>query len=190
MPILLGGFSLLFIALSITIFIKSYQPESLITFSSDVSQSSVSGVQRMEQPAIVVDIEGAVLRPGVYRLSQGSRIDDLLGFAGGFAPDADMEGVASSINRAALLADGAKIYIPTKQDDQEGGVREGSAEVMTGLIHVNAASQSELETLAGVGPVTAKKIMNGRPYMRLEELVEKKIISQSVFEALKNQLVL
>ncbi len=188
-PIILGLLSLFFVALSITIFIKSYQPETPIMFSSDVTEASVAGAARVNNTAIVADIEGAVVHPGVYRLPQGSRIDDLLRAAGGFAPDVDTEAVAQSINRAAIVSDGAKIYIPGRGEHE--ALRDaGTSATVTPFVNINAASQAELESLIGIGAVTATKIISGRPYMRLEELVEKKAMGQSLFDKLKEQLTL
>ncbi len=190
MPIIFGVISLLFIVLSITIFIKSYQPVTPITFSSDEGQASVSGEQTIDT-TVMVDIEGAVIHPGVYRLPRDSRVDEALHAAGGFANDADMEAVSRSINRAAKLSDGAKLYIPrVGESNEESAGAGGSDPVGINGANVNSASQSELETLPGIGPVTAGKIMSGRPYMRLEELVEKKAMSQSLFEKLKDKLTL
>ncbi|HLD24503.1 MAG TPA: ComEA family DNA-binding protein [Patescibacteria group bacterium] len=189
LPILLGGVSFLFIALSLTIFIKSYQRVAPITFSSDTEQSSVAG--EIAPTQITVDIEGAVVNPGVYELAVGSRVDDGIEAAGGFTKDADTEAISRSMNRAAKLSDGAKLYIPRVGETETSSVSSPSSpSSLSTLININSASQSELEALSGVGPVTAGKIIGGRPYMRLEELVEKKAMSQSLFEKLKSQLVL
>ena len=188
-PIILGCFSLLFIVLSITIFIKSYQQTSPITFSSDESEATVAGSVARVAETILVDIEGAIVLPGIYRLPFGSRVDDALGAAGGFTKDADTEAIARSINRAAKLADGAKIYIPAIGQDQASDEAHLSAGIAA-FININTASQSELESLTGIGLVTAGKIISGRPFLRLEELVEKKAMSQSLFDKLKDQLTL
>lgn len=178
-PIGLGLLSLLFIALSITIFIKLHQDQAPILFSSDQVAGTQSGIRAASNEAILVDVEGGVVHPGVYRLPSDSRIDDLLGFAGGFTDQADMEAVARSINRAAKLSDGAKIYVPVK--NMTGGGDSLGADKNTAIVNINTASQAELENLPGVGPVTAEKIITSRPYTRIEELVERDIISASLY---------
>lgn len=183
-PIIFGLLSLFFVALSITIFIKSYQPETPIMFSSDRSEATVAGA-RIES-TIMVDVEGAVKYPGVYELPKESRVKDAIEKAGGFAVDADMDAVSRGTNQAAVILDGAKIFVP-KIGDSSASKTIGSVSVG---VNINTASQSELEALSGIGPVTAGKIMSGRPYMRLEELVEKKAMSQSLYEKLKDQLTL
>ena len=186
-PILLGLLSLLLVALSIAIFIKSHQQQVPIRFSSDEESGSSSGRFAASEETILVDVEGGVVQPGVYRLPQGSRIDDLLGFAGGFTNQADMEAVARSINRVAKLSDGAKIYIPIKT--AVSGNNNVTSED-TAIVNINTASQAELEDIPGVGPVTAGKIISGRPYMRVDELVEKGIMGTALYDKVKTQLTL
>lgn len=198
-PILLGIVSVIFIALSITIFIKSYQVTQPIQFSDPVNDESTTkeASASTNTSTILVDIEGAVMNPGVYQVPFGSRVDDGIMAAGGYSTLADTVSIARTLNRAAKLSDGAKLYIPTLKDTQIIGVipvvagASGTvAGARTPAISINIATQSQLEQLSGIGPVTAGKLISGRPYMRLEELVEKKIISQTLFTKLKDQLSL
>lgn len=151
------------------------------------------GVQSKEA-VIVVDIEGAVNYPGVYKLAPSSRIEDAFVAAGGLRQDADEAAIAMSMNRAAKLIDGAKIYIPfmgEADNTSVAGDQTSSAISVRSLgVNINTASKDELEALSGIGPVTAEKIIGGRPYLHIEELVEKKAMSQSVFMKLKDQLTL
>lgn len=192
-PIILGSLSLLCIALSVTIFIKSYQVSEPITFSSDTpEQATVAGVAASN--SLMIDIEGAVVNPGVYQLPFGSRVEDAIVAAGGFSRYADADAIARVLNRAAKLSDGAKLFIPRISDrpvGQETSVMaESGATVNSGMVSLNSASQSELEALSGVGPATAKKIIAGRPYQTLDEVVHKKAMSQMLFTKLKDQLSL
>lgn len=190
LPILLGGVSLLCIAFSLIIFVKSYERVSPILFRSDEQQqASVAGaLVPTEATTILVDIEGAVDKPGVYRLSPDAHVDDALRAAGGFTNQVDQQAVARSINRAAKLSDGAKLYIPFLGEERR--TEDSTVMEVTSGVNINSASQSDLEALSGIGPVTAGKIIAGRPYLRLEELVEKKAMSQSLFDKLKEQLTL
>lgn len=192
-PIILGSVSLLCIAVSFALMVKSYQSDAPIQFSSDaagvLSESSSSS-----QMLIAVDVEGAVAKPGLYKLPMGSRVEDAIAFAGGLSADADTDRIASSVNRASKISDGAKLYIP-KKGDEVTRVSISSSDPNTlgtfgQTVNINAASQSELEALPGIGPVTAKKIISGRPYQTLEELVAKKAMSQSLFDKLRNELSL
>lgn len=170
-PILLGGASVLAIALSVVLLFKSFPPASPIEFSSE---------QATESATIRIDIEGAVKVPGLYELAGDSRVEDAITAAGGLSGEADTALIAKTINRAQKLVDGGKLYIPTLSSSSPA-----VAGSHTGLISVNSASESELDTLPGVGPVTAQKIIAGRPYNTIEELVTKKAVGQSTFEKIK-----
>lgn len=141
---------------------------------------------------IYVDVSGAVNKPGVYQLELGSRVEDALRAAGGLAGGANTQWIATNLNRAMVLADGAKIYIPSQSETQSSNAGASSSLVKTisEKVNLNSASQSELESLIGVGPVTAVKIISGRPYQTIEELVSKKILGQKTFDKLKDQLTL
>lgn len=189
-PILLGGCSFLLIVVSLYLLIQTYQSPEPIQFSSDpLLQATASSLLQ----ELLIDVSGAVVKSGVYRLPFGSRVDDAIVAAGGMTKEADVEKIASSINRAAKLSDGAKVYIPRKVDaERVQGVSTSQSNTTdsTLSISINSASSADLERLNGIGPATATKIMNNRPYSRIEELVEKKAMSQSVFDTLKAQLTL
>jgi len=153
-----------------------------------------------DKSEIVAEIEGEVSKPGVYKLASGSRVDDLIKVAGEIKETADFAWVQKNINRAAKLSDGAKIYIPSKDFDYSSniggvssqglviGVNSDNQAPMSGLININSASQSQLEALWGIGPATAKKIIEGRPYSTVEELITRKILKKNVYEANKDKL--
>jgi len=144
---------------------------------------------------LVVEVAGAVTSPGVYKMPVGSRIDDVLIIAGGFSASADRNWVDKTVNRAALITDGQKIYIPTS-DEQLIGTSANNLGVYqtdtsgqgSGLININTSSQSELESLNGIGPVYARKIIEQRPYSNIEELTSRRIIPQSTYEKIKNDI--
>lgn len=159
--------------------------------TTDVDSTSSNDVRE-----IIVEISGAVLKPGVYKLNLGDRIDNLLIVSGGLSQDADREWVSKKINRASKLIDGQKIYIyhigesSAKESDGikvDQGVLGDSNST---LISINTSSQSELEKLNGIGPVFAQNIIEHRPYSIKEELVTKGAISQKTFEKIKDDIEL
>lgn len=186
-PIILGSVSLFFISISIILLIKTTQIATPIEFSEGASVSGITA------GSITIDIEGAVVHPGVYSMPMGSRVEDSITKAGGLTDTADRARIEKTINRAAKLSDGAKLYFPSegelpnvpKQGEALDTLSSGA-----GPTNINAASQHELEALPGIGPVTAKKIIDNRPYQTLEELVSKKAMGQSLFEKLKSQISL
>lgn len=104
---------------------------------------------------VVVDVAGAVQRPGVYRLPTGARVIDAIGRAGGATGGAMLEG----INRAARLADGQQVVVPERGP---GGTAAVAAMAEDGPISVGSATAEQLETIDGIGPVTAGKIVEYR----------------------------
>ena len=108
------------------------------------------------QARLVVHVVGAVRRPGLYRLPQGARIADAVERAAGATRRADL----SLINLAAPLADGMQVVVPARARPGAGG--DASAAAAAGPVHLNTATLEELDTLPGVGPVTAQKILDYR----------------------------
>jgi competence protein ComEA len=124
-------------------------------------------------PALVVHVVGAVRRPGLYRLRHGSRVADAVTRAGGPTHRADL----SLVNLAAPLADGTQVVVQTKAAPAAGGgagTTAGAATAPAGPVHLNNATLEQLDTLPGVGPVTAQKILDYRQkhgaFSSLEEL--------------------
>ncbi len=138
-----------------------------------------------ETKEVMVDIQGAVVKPGVYKLVTGSRIQDLLDKAGGLLIDSDTKWIEVNLNRAKKVSDGEKIYIPKINDPAAAGQMTKS---QNNTININAATKPELEAIAGIGAVTAEKIINGRPYQELAELVSRKIISAKLYTQIKDLL--
>ena len=101
---------------------------------------------------VVVDVTGAVRRPGVYRMPAGSRVDDAVTRAGGAAPGAELE----AINLAARLADGQQVVVP---EAAPGGGVVAAAGSEEGPISLGTATAEQLEEIEGIGPVTAGNIV-------------------------------
>lgn len=164
-------------------------------FSSHLSQKSKTfpkeSVIAPQLTMITVDVSGAVLTPGVYQLSSDARIEDAIQKAGGFSDQANSEYVSKYLNMAQKITDGVKIYVPSKGDPAPVGA--GQSQVVgaktSSAININTASQDELNVLVGIGDVTSGKIISGRPYQKIEDLLDKKIVSKAVFEKIKDQIV-
>ncbi|MDA0174830.1 helix-hairpin-helix domain-containing protein [Solirubrobacter taibaiensis] len=108
---------------------------------------------------VVVDVSGAVKRPGVYRLTTEDRVEDALKRAGGATRRADL----SVINRASKLEDGRQILVPTRgKSASTPSATAATPATSTGPVNLNTATLEQLETLDGVGPATALKIVEYR----------------------------
>jgi competence protein ComEA len=162
---------------------------------------------------LVVDVQGAVLRPGVHHLTAGSRVADAIAAAGGYGPRVDADRAGRELNLAAELHDGDRVLVPSRDDPPRSGVGgsgggsggsggAGSAGVggsggspgsgggtSGGLVDLNHATASELDALPGVGPVTAQKIIAAReeqPFATIEALRDRKVIGAAAFDKLKD----
>lgn len=148
---------------------------------------------------VVVDVGGAVLRPGLLRLPLGSRVGDAIEAAGGYAARVDVARAERELNLAARLADGDRVRVPSRDDPPDVGASgggsggsggsggatgasgdpAGAGASGGGLVDLNSASEAALEALPGIGPVTAAKIVAGRTerrYASVDELVERGIV--------------
>lgn len=136
---------------------------------------------------IKVDISGAVKNPGVYSLSNTDRVEDLIKKSGGFSSSASAEYISKQLNLSQKISDGQKVYIPFEGEKYSGGLSVAgmSSSRVLSKVGINSGSLSELDTLPGVGPVTAQKIIDGRPYGEVNDLIIKKVVSKSVFEKIR-----
>lgn len=140
------------------------------------------------EPRIVIDIEGAIIKPGVYELKTGSRTHEVMIKAGGLSSEADRDWFEKNINLASKLTDGQKIYIPRVGEDILTSTSTVAPGVIGTMININQASIKDLDNLPGIGPVTAQKIIDGRPYAGVEELLTKKIVTSKVFVSIKDKI--
>lgn len=150
---------------------------------------------------IVVHIMGAVKNEGIVELNEGARVSDAINSAGGLAEDADM----SKINLAYVLEDGVKIRIPSINDEPtEEYITTDGVEIVesssqttqnggnskSGLININTANETELDSLPGIGPSIAAKIINYREengdFASIEDIKNVNGIGDSKFEELRD----
>lgn len=106
---------------------------------------------------LVVDVAGAVRRPGLYRLPHGSRVADALARAGGATRKAELE----LVNLAAPVADGEQVVVP-RRSSGAGGTAVSPGAAGAGPVHLSTATLAQLDALPGIGPVTAQKILDYR----------------------------
>ncbi len=153
---------------------------------------------------ILVHISGAVNKEGVVELTINSRIVDAIEKAGGVTEEADIK----VVNLAYKLEDGMKIYIPTKEENQEkenrikeyvtnssgiSNVNENEQEPAEAKVNINTATQTQLESLPGVGPSTASKIIAYRKekgkFNQIEDVKKVSGIGEAKFDKIKNNIV-
>lgn len=147
---------------------------------------------------IIVHVIGSVKIKGIVELERGARISDVIEAAGGTTEDADL----SKINLAYVVEDGQKIYVPNKSDSEsinnvteDAGynvIEQNNTSSNFKKVNINTASQTELETLNGIGPSTALKIINYRNengiFEKIEDLKNVPGIGESKYENLKDSI--
>lgn len=148
---------------------------------------------------IVVEVGGAVVRPGVYRLPPGSRVGDAITAAGGFGTRVDVLAADRALNLAATVRDGDEIHVPARGEAGAsspaggGGVggngsTGGNGSAGEGLIDLNRATAEQLDTLPGVGPATAAKIIAAReerPFASLEDVGSRKVVGAATLAKIR-----
>ena len=166
------------------------------------ASAAVDGVVVAAAPSpsprmLVVEVGGAVVHPGVYRLPAGSRVGDALDAAGGYGPRVDVRAADRALNLAAPVADGQKIRVPDRDDPQSAGTAGGSgtaASVGPGAaggtpIDLNRATAEQLDTLPGIGPATAAKIIAARqqePFASIDDLTRRKVIGAATLAKIRS----
>ncbi|HUP71577.1 MAG TPA: helix-hairpin-helix domain-containing protein [Acidimicrobiales bacterium] len=138
---------------------------------------------------VVVHVAGAVVSPGVFRLSDGSRTVDAISAAGGARGDADV----ARVNLAARLSDGLRVYVPMIGEAAAPLVDGASDATSQGPINLNAATADQLDALPGVGPSTATAIVAYRrdhgPFSSVEQLLDVPGIGPSKLAQIRTLIV-
>lgn len=148
-----------------------------------------SEIDLSDENSMYIDIEGAVVNPGVYRIKEGDRIFHAIAKAGGLKDKADIK----SINKAEVLSDGQKIYI--YELGEEGHSGDSTSDEKSGdKVNINSADVNKLQEIEGIGPSMANRIIeyrktNGR-FKKLDELKNVSGIGEKRFESMKNSITI
>lgn len=174
---------------------------------NDKNQEKSEIKEEEDKCPVLVDIGGAVNTPGVYCFDKEASVIDAVKKAKGFKLDAGFKYISMKINLATVMLDNSKIYIPFETDYNcnlltfnipkeivditipETELQEGQQSTQE-CISINSSTQAELESLSGVGPSTALKIIEGRPYIKLEDLLNVNGIGESTFNKFKESICL
>ena len=154
--------------------------------------------QEEDDDKIIVHITGAIEKEGVVEIEEGSRIADVIENAGGVSKEADL----SKINLAYEVSDGQKIYVPSITDEEtidtiqedagENIIEDSRINTISEKVNINTANQTELETLNGIGPSTALKIINYRKqngyFQNIEDIKNVPGIGEAKFESIKQDI--
>ena len=156
-------------------------------FQINANDSLVSS-EEAYRATVIVHVTGCVENPGIYELKEDSRVYDAVEAAGGFSEDADSQ----VLNLARIVTDGEQISIPSATEEStvsEIDVPQSSSAIVNGLVNINKATSEELQTLNGVGPSTAEKIIADReangPFASKEDLKRVSGIGDKKYAALE-----
>jgi competence protein ComEA len=190
-------------AAGVALWATTPQPELILEPASQagvVAQESPSPdrpeiAAETDSEELLVDVQGAVERPGLHRLAAGSRVGDAIAAAGGYSAEIDITAAAQRLNLAQRIIDGDKVHVPARGEEAwlqptastaEGP--SGGADTSSGLIDLNTATEAQLDTLPGIGPVTAGKIIAARAesaFASVDELLGRKVVGPATFEKIR-----
>lgn len=180
--------------------LNNNQIQTLVDTKSteSINEKSENNTQNREDNSTTMcQIDGCVNKPGVYSFKKDDRIKDIVELAGGFTQDADTK----SVNLAMKLKDEMKIYIPSKTETSKAQNNDRhSSDIVTikdnnssSLVNINTADSNKLQTLPGIGPSKAKKIIEFREknqFKKIEEIKNVDGIGDKTFESLKSLITI
>jgi len=196
---------------NIKLFLETIREEKVIDQSIEIVtvEEEVEDIPEVQQEIVDpcpvrVDVSGAVKNPGVYCLETDSAVVDAIRKAGGLITGVASKYMSMRINLSTLLIDNTKIYIPFEVDSicetVEFKIPMKVIEIVqppvidteeeNTCVNINTATLEQLDTLNGIGASTAQKIIDGRPYQQLEDLLNVSGIGQSTFDKFKENICL
>lgn len=195
------GAALIAIVVGCSLFLLATRPDPAIVVDGATSAEAGSvaeGGTSAADPAspaapLVVEVGGAVVHPGVYRLPPGARVMDAVTAAGGFGPRVDAALADARLNLAAALHDGDEIHVPARGEAASGGATASGAAPAAaggsgGLVDLNHATEDQLDALPGVGPATVAKIVAAReesPFASVDDLGTRKVVGPATLAKLR-----
>lgn len=162
--------------------------------SSMSSETAEPSSAELEEGDIYVDIDGAVNNPGVYKVSQGTRLFQVIDLAGGLTEEA----ATGSLNRAEEVYDGQKITVISStsdgspESDHNSGGASGTSGITNGRVNINTADSVTLQTIPGIGPSKASRIIDYRnasgKFKKIEDIKNVTGIGDATFESIKDYI--
>ncbi|WP_396668273.1 helix-hairpin-helix domain-containing protein [Microbacterium sp. R86528] len=180
------------VALAVTVGIGVVR--STVQPSEEVIITDATGTSSIENEVIYVHVSGAVTAPGLYVLDQGARVVDAITAAGGF----DDEAAPSALNLARLLSDGEQLVAPTTADLEKtpgaSNAAAGGAQTSSdGRVNLNSSDLAQLDTLPGIGPALAQRIIEWREtngnFTSVEDLLAVSGIGEKMLATLRDLVV-
>lgn len=200
--IVIGILMIMFIGCCIIKKQDNYKYKEIETIiEEEGAENTINYEEKIEDTNIIVHVTGAIKKDGIIEAKEGDRIADVIEKAGGITEEADL----SKVNLAYRVSDGQKIYIPSinekefRTETEEYVTTEAGEniiveekEINKERININTATQTELETLSGIGPSTALKIINYRnengKFKTKEDIKNVPGIGEQKYESIKENI--
>jgi competence protein ComEA len=205
LPWIIAGALLIVAVVAVSVFLVAARPDPGVEVDGGVGVDAGASADGLPDATgatadqvLVVEVGGAVGRPGVYRLAAGARVMDAVEAAGGFGPRVDAALADARLNLAAPVHDGDEIHVPVRGEGGSaspaagGGGSSGGTGGATGPIDLNHASAEALDTLPGVGPATAAKIIAAReerPFASIDDVATRKVVGPATLEKIRPLVV-
>jgi competence protein ComEA len=166
------------------------EQEQDFILAAEQMMPEVSEQKKVQPKIIVVDIKGAVARPGVYEIKDAARVNEVVAMAGGFTKEADQ----TKVNLAAKVHDEMMIYVPARGETNIPSIDDSLIRSNdSNKIHINTASEEEILQLPGIGPAKAAAIIAYReehgPFQKVEDLSNVTGIGEKTLEKIKEHIV-
>ena len=187
--LLVLGFLLVILGIGI-----NFRDQFMEKGKTEIVSNSVGSTEKNDTQVdneVTIDISGEVINPGVYKLENGKILDDAIAMAGGLGAKANLTWIDKNLNRAEKLYDGQKIYIPNVVDDEKVILGVSTTK---NIVRINTANLDDLDTLNGIGPSIAQRIIDYRTenggFKNVEEIKLVPGIGDKMFEKIKNDIQL
>ena len=192
--VIIGIIAICIIGVIVFYFYSQFTKEQYEFLDEEIEETNEIEEDKIKEEAedtIIVHIAGAVQNEGIVEIKEGARISDVIEKAGGLREDASLK----NINLAYIVEDGQKIYIPTKQEDEDVDIEQnttGEVNQQSQKININTASKEKLQELSGIGEATAQKIINYREengkFQTIEDIKNVSGIGTSKFNQFKDEI--
>lgn len=187
------GFLLIIVGIGMNFREQFWEKSEVKIDSNNISPTGI--IDSQSNNKVIIDIEGEVINPGLYKLDGDVRVNNVLKAAGGLSAKADRDWVKKNLNLADKVMDGQKIYIPRigEVKDNQVNLVLGSSD-KKGKISLNQASLEELDKLSGIGPALGGRIIDYREknggFKNINELKLVSGIGDKLFEKIKDDITL
>ncbi len=168
------------------------QSQGFLEKEPSVSLTTFETIAQESNKTVFIDIAGAIVNPGLYQLPINSRVNDLIVACGGVTSWANRSFLEENLNRARILKDGEKIYVPYRSDNDQFVEELSGFNIASSKVNINRADRQELMSLSGIGEKYAQEIIDYRqsvgPFNLLDDIKKVKGIGEKIFADIESKI--